>query len=330
MKKVAYVTNTDSNDLSVVDLVEQKELGRIPIGGSPRGCMVIDAKGRNGYVSNCAGNTISVIDLHSNRELTRIPVGVAPRGVALSPVQELLFVSNSGSADLSIVDLRTQEEVGRVPVGDNPRALSVTPDGQYVCIPCWGSDAVSFVKVNHEQPDASFEAFRVPLGQDAKPYHAMADGDGVHVYTANTHRHTISVLNLLDMKVEREISVGYGPRGVLPDPDEPFLYVSCEASNTVAVIDKTTWSMVKEIPVGPTPRGMRIDQVDKVLMVVGFSRYLTPAILAEANALSVIDLRTKEKVNTIKVGLGPCSVNIYDPALYEPQREREQAEVTAQ
>ena len=202
MKKLAYVTNTDSNDISVVDMTEQKEIGRIPIGGSPRGCMIIDTKGVYGYVSNCAGNTVSVIDLFSNRETARIHVGVAPRGVALSPDNSLLFVSNSGSADLSIIDLVKREEITRIPVGDNPRALSITPDGKYVCIPCWGADSVSFVEVNYENPALSFEAFRVALGQDAKPYHAMADFDGQYVYTANTHRHTLSVINLLDMSVE--------------------------------------------------------------------------------------------------------------------------------
>ena len=34
MEKLIYVTNTDSNDLSVVDVKEQKEIGRIPIGGT--------------------------------------------------------------------------------------------------------------------------------------------------------------------------------------------------------------------------------------------------------------------------------------------------------
>ncbi|OAU15787.1 YncE family protein [Lacticaseibacillus rhamnosus] len=45
MGKVAYVTNTDSNDISVVDLQTSSEINRIAIGDSPRGAMAIDKKG---------------------------------------------------------------------------------------------------------------------------------------------------------------------------------------------------------------------------------------------------------------------------------------------
>ncbi|AQZ47685.1 40-residue YVTN family beta-propeller repeat [Paenibacillus larvae subsp. larvae] len=53
MEKFAYVTNTDSNDISVISLSNQTEIGRIPVGGSPRGGMAIDAKGIYGYVDFC-------------------------------------------------------------------------------------------------------------------------------------------------------------------------------------------------------------------------------------------------------------------------------------
>lgn len=161
--------------------------------------MAIDKNGVYGYVSNCAGNTISVIDLINNREVTRITVGLAPRGVALTPDGSLLFVSNSGSADVSVIDAAKREEVTRIPVGDNPRALSVTPDGKFVNVPCWGADSVSVIEINYENPSEMKENYRLYLGQDAKPYHVFSHPDGKHAYTANTHRHTVSVIDLLDI-----------------------------------------------------------------------------------------------------------------------------------
>ncbi|MEM5008936.1 YncE family protein [Priestia megaterium] len=319
MKKLAYVTNTDSNDISIVDIEDKKELGRIPVGGSPRGGMAIDKKGIYGYVSNCAGNTVSVIDVVSNRETGKISVGNAPRGVVISPDDNFLFVSNSGSNDVSVIDLNIREELVRIPVGDNPRALSITPDGKYVNVPCWGADSLSIIEMNYESPEKSRELYRIPLGKDARPYHAFSDIDNVHVYTANTHKHTISVINILDLKVEQEIKVGYGPRAVISDPVDPFLYVSCEASNAVSVVDKNNWEEIKQIKVGPTPRGLKIDKPNEILMVSAFTRTLNPELMADANSLSVIDLRKQEKVGTIKTGLGPCSINIYDPSLINQQ-----------
>lgn len=319
MKRLAYVTNTDSNDISVVDLDENKEMGRIPIGGSPRGGMAVDSKGVYGYVSNCAGNTVSIIDLTNNREVTRVTVGLAPRGVALTPDGSFLFVSNSGSADVSVIEVSKREEITRVPVGDNPRALSITPDGKYVNVPCWGADSLSVIEVNYEDPIAMKENYRLALGKDARPYHALSHPDGKHVYTANTHRHSISVISLMDMKVINEISVGYGPRAVIADPKDPYLYASCEASNAISVVDMVQQKEIKQISVGPTPRGMKIDEQNDVLLAAAFARYLTAELQEDANSLSVVDLKKKEKIGAIKVGLGPCSINIYDPALYQKQ-----------
>lgn len=228
LKKLAYVTNTDSNDISVIDLASQKELGRIPIGGSPRGCMVIDSTGMYGYVSNCAGNTVSVIDLFSDKEVTRIVVGLAPRGVAITPDGKYLFVSNSGSNDVSIVDTNLRQEITRIEVGNNPRALSITPNGKHICVPLWGDDAVAIIEVSEDIMNCKVTA-QLSLGNDAKPYHACADWDNEHVYTANTHKHSLSVINLNDMKVINEVAIGFGPRGVLSDPDDHYVYVSCEA-----------------------------------------------------------------------------------------------------
>lgn len=326
MEKFAYVTNTDSNDISVISLSDQKEIGRVPVGGSPRGGMAIDAKGIYGYLSNCAGNTVSVIDLLNNRETGRIAVGNSPRGVVLSPDNSLLFVSNSGSNDLSIINVNTREELIRIPVGDNPRALSITPDGKYVNIPCWGADSLSIVEVNYDMPEKSKEAYRVFLGKDSRPYHAFSDYDNKHVYTANTHKHSISVVNILDLKLEREVPVGYGPRAVIADPERNLLYVSCEASNAVSVIDKAEWKEIKQIPVGPTPRGLKIDS--PMLYVSAFTRMLSKDLMSQANSLSVVDLRTFENVDSIKTGLGPCSISIFDPAL-ETQKSKQYSEKPA-
>lgn len=114
----AYVTNTDSDDISVVDIANSKEVCRISIGGSPRGSVRFDPQKNFGYVSNCAGNTISVIDLHRDREVAKITVGMAPRGITLSPDGKYAYVSNSGENTLSIVDLLVGSRVIDHPLGE--------------------------------------------------------------------------------------------------------------------------------------------------------------------------------------------------------------------
>ncbi|WP_151275693.1 YncE family protein [Bacillus pumilus] len=313
LKKLGYVTNTDSNDISVIDINTNVEIGRIPVGGSPRGGMAIENNGEFGFVSNCAGNTVSVIDIKNSKEVTKITVGLAPRGVVISPDNSLLFVSNSGSNDVSIVDLTTKEEITKVPVGNNPRALSITPSGEYVNIPCWGEDALSVIKVNYDQPENSYETTRITLGEFRRPYHAFSDADNTHVYTANTHGHSVSIVNILDEVIEAEVKVGYGPRAVISDSKQPYLYVSCEASNVVSVINKHTWKEEKQIDAGLTPRGLKLDEENGTIYVSNFSRTFPTTSSPIMNSLSVIDLKEQKQIGTIKTGLGPCSINIFDP-----------------
>lgn len=325
MKKYAYVTNTDTNDLSVIDLEQQLEVGRIPVGGSPRGGMAIDNKGIYGYVSNCAGNTVSVIDLLTNKETGKIETGVAPRGVVLSPNNEYMFVSNSGSNDVSIIELHTRKELGRIPVGDNPRALSITPDGQYVNVPCWGADSLSIIQLDNESITKSREIARIALGQDAKPYHAYSDADSQHVYTANTHKNSISIVDILNKSVIKEVKVGFGPRAVISDPKDAFLYASCEGSNAISIIDKHTWEEVQQVPVGPTPRGLKVDKSTDTIYVSSFSRVGLGFSEPEMHSLAVVDLKQRKKVGNIKTGLGPCSINIFDPAILFANIEKEES-----
>ncbi|MDR3189648.1 MAG: beta-propeller fold lactonase family protein [Lactobacillaceae bacterium] len=313
MTKVAYVTNTDSNDISVVDLLTEKELGRIGIGDSPRGAMAIDKKRNLGYVSNTAGETISVIDLVHNTETRRIAVGLAPRGVDISPDFNYLFVSNSGSGSLSIVDLENQQVVKTILVGRNPRQLSISLDGRLVCVPNFGSDSISLIEINYENITDSQVLNEIELSKDAKPYHAYIDKFENIIFTANTFNSSVSVIDLKTQRVVDNIIVGAGPRAVISDLTGKFLFVSSEAANAVSVIDRETRKEFKRIPVGGTPRGMQIDPDTNHLLISDFTRtFSTPLSPYFDDKLTVIDINKLERIGNLPTGLGACSVNIFE------------------
>lgn len=307
--KVAYVTNTDANNISVIDLSKNEEIGVIPIGGSPRGAMAIDEDGKFGYVSNCAGNTVSKIDLKKSVETTKIEVGLAPRGIAIA--DNLLFVANSGSNDISIIDTLIETEVSRISTGNNPRALSITPNFKYLNVPCWGSDELSIFHIDMVKPEKSYELERIHLGVDSKPYHAYSSEDNRHVYTANTHEHTIKVVDILSKEVISTIPVGYGPRAVIEDIKRNLLYVSCEASDSLSIINKSSWKNINDVSVGSTPRGLKIDYETDNLYISLFSRGVVVTNQIR-NALTVVDLKKQKVSGSIKTGLGPCSISIFN------------------
>lgn len=319
MSKFAYVTNTDSNSISVVDLQTSEEVKQIDIGDSPRGAMAIDKKRGLGFVSNCAGNTVSVIDLFNESEIKKITVGLAPRGVEISEDCNWLFVANSGSSSVSIVDLEIHEEVCQISVQRNPRQLSISPDGIYVNVPNFGSDSVSIIEINYTNMNDSKVIATIPLGKNAKPYHVYPSQDGQYLFTANTFNHSVSVISFKEKKVIRTISCGYNPRAVITEPSGKYLFVSAEASNALSVIDRNTWQEIKRIPVGPTPRGMAVNEDNNTIIVTAFDRS-TVSLQSiydyehdtSQDKMTVVSIDTLSRIGNLPTGLGACSLNILE------------------
>lgn len=193
MSAKAYVTNTDSDDISVVDVEGRKEVHRLTVGGSPRGSVRFDPEGNFGYVSNCAGNTISVIDLGRDREVAKIQVGLAPRGLILSKDGNFAYVSNSGDNTLSVVNLTERKEVARHPMGENPRHMALSQGLDRFVVSQWGSDSLAVIDIS--AGNASLRSMRsVSVGKDARPYSLNILPDGKTALVANTQassRHRI-------------------------------------------------------------------------------------------------------------------------------------------
>jgi YVTN family beta-propeller protein len=97
----AYISNRDSNSLSVVETATNTVTTTITaaIGTGPIG-VAVTPDGRFAYVANGGNagnsNTVSVIDVATNTVVGSVPVGNGPFGVALTPDGKLAYVTNYG------------------------------------------------------------------------------------------------------------------------------------------------------------------------------------------------------------------------------------------
>jgi YVTN family beta-propeller protein len=80
----AYITNAESDNVSVIDTTTNKVTATIPVGSNPMG-VAISPSGTKVYVINAHSNDVSVIDTATNIVITTVPVGSSPKGVAVSP-----------------------------------------------------------------------------------------------------------------------------------------------------------------------------------------------------------------------------------------------------
>ncbi|MFD5430272.1 YncE family protein, partial [Streptomyces sp. NPDC127084] len=120
----AYVTNLDSDNVSVINTTDNTVLTTIPVGTGPRG-VAISPDGARAYVTNQGSNNVSVINTTDNTVLTTIPVGTQPLGVAVSPAGGRAYVTNVDSNNVSVINTTDNTVLTTIPVGTQPVGVTV-------------------------------------------------------------------------------------------------------------------------------------------------------------------------------------------------------------
>ncbi|MGE0651724.1 MAG: YncE family protein, partial [Alphaproteobacteria bacterium] len=125
----AFVTNSEDDTITVVDLVAGRVTHTLPAGDYPHG-LRLSPDGRQSLVANVADGTVSLFDAETLDEITRIPVGKAPVQVGFLPDGARAYVSLRDEDAVAVIDLASRTVIGRIPVGDGPIQLYATPDGR--------------------------------------------------------------------------------------------------------------------------------------------------------------------------------------------------------
>jgi YVTN family beta-propeller protein len=127
----SYVTNSNSNSISVIDTATHHVTATISVGLYPYE-IAITPDGTLGYVAINGADAVSVIDTDPssptyNTALTTIPVGRLPIGVAISPDGTSVYVTNNGSSSISVINTSNNVVVATIAVDANPWGVAVSP-----------------------------------------------------------------------------------------------------------------------------------------------------------------------------------------------------------
>jgi YVTN family beta-propeller protein len=97
----AYVANTDSNTVSVIDTATNSVEATIRVGKAPL-AVAVSPDGTRAYVANQNAHTVSVIDTATNKAVATIPAGSFPVGLAVTPDGTHLYVANFSIASHTV------------------------------------------------------------------------------------------------------------------------------------------------------------------------------------------------------------------------------------
>ncbi|MEO3760658.1 Ig-like domain-containing protein [Mycobacterium sp. B14F4] len=311
----AYVTNFDSNTVSVVDTARNTVIATIPVGTGPLG-VAVTPNGTRAYVANSGSSTVTVIDTATNGTST-INLGPAgggsPWAVAISPDGTRVYVTNPGSGLVSVIDTATNTVIDTNPgmggvqsiyVAGQPRSIALSPDGTRAYV---GNVSNNKVSVINTATYAVTDTINV-----VAPYGVAVSPDGTRAYvTANYN--SVSVINTANNSVIATIDVGSSPNAVTVSPDGSLAYVTKPSSGTVAVIDATSNAVTNTIAVGSSPNAVTVSPDGGRLYVTHSGTRPVSVISLAGNTAPVAadPASTVDNVNTA-TGIVNGSMNVSD------------------
>ena len=307
----AYVPNSGSNTVSVIDTATDTVATTIPpLGCSPQG-VAITPDGARAYLTFSCTDAVLVIDTTTNSEFASIPVGANPDWITITPDGTRAYVSNFNGG-VSVIDIATNTVIATIPVGLSPEGIAITPDGTRAYVDVSESSTVSVIDLATNTVTSNIPVGGAPFGIALTP-------DGTRAYVANLD--DVAVIDTASNMIVDTISV-VAPVAVAITPDGSRAYVTeachfssiCPVGNGVVVIDTATNIVVATIPAG-------VDDTHFGIAITpdGLRAYVTDAY---SSAVSVIDTTANSAISTIPVGLYPWAVAITPNPLTPTDKEQ--------
>ncbi len=308
----AYVANSGSDTVSVIDTATNQVTATVPVGTSPEG-VTISPSGAAVYVANFGAivqpGTVSIIDTATNTVIADVPAGINPVGIALGRSGQFAYVTDlnsaivspSDSGTISVIDTAARAVVATIQLDAEPAAIAITLDGRsaYVTHPGLGT-AVSVIDTSTNAV-SDFSAGWSPQSLAISP-------DGSRLYVTNSFHpdpgvdtDTVTVVDTGTQSVVATIQLPAKsePEGIAISPDGAHAYVVNNGGGTVSVIDTASSAIVTSIPVGAYP--------SSIALTADGLAYVTNNL---SNTVSVIDTRSEAVIATVPVGEHPAGIAV--------------------
>jgi YVTN family beta-propeller protein len=255
-----YVTNPDSNTVSVIDMATNtvKATINLPMASEPDAVAVDPAAG-TAYVANHDpdnGGSISVIDTATSSVTGTIRLAHHPDGVAADPGSRTLYVDYGDSNTVSVIDTATKTVKATITVASDTYSIVADPAARTVYV-ANSDNTVSVIDTATKTVKAT-----IPVGSG--PGSMAVDPAAGTVYVGNEGANTVSVIDTATNTVKATITVASdaGPV-VAADPAAGIVYAATSSTDgspgVMAVIDAATSTVTTTFPTSPEPSGVAVD-----------------------------------------------------------------------
>ncbi len=291
----AYITNYDSETVSVLNLLENKSEDPITVEKAPLK-IAMNPTGTRAYVTNHLSHSVSVIDTDDsdpinpnptlNKQIKVIPVGAGPYGVAVS-ADKKIYVANYYSENISVIDADPSSGgfnhvISNILTGSRNRDVAVTGNEGVICVT--GDDGLCILEFTPGGDYSDVSITRVNSGTGTRGV-TVIPNVGIAIVTTDDGNMFVAGItpgvNLGDML--SYVNTGSRARDVSASGDQLFVYVTMTDPEEVAVYSLDYGSL--SVPTGSyfsnigltlhhtislngEPKALAIDQRSEKLVVM--------------------------------------------------------------
>lgn len=289
----AFVANSASGSVSVIDAAANSTIATILVGGEPVD-VAVTPDGTRAYVANKGSSTVSVISTATLSVIANIAVGKEPDGIAISPNGLYAYVSNFGGDSVSMIDLASESvPIGPIQVGKEPEGIAIAPDSRFAYV-AQRSGGISVIDSN---------GFSVvgAINDDPLPHSRLAIGPrGGRAFVTNAGAPSITVFNPASRDlVGPPIGIGGNPAGIAIAPNGATAYAASPAGGSITPID-TSLDLPLSTPIGGFPGATGV-----AIAPNGAQGYVTDGA---GSSVTVLDTTRNVAVGSIGVGSKPAGV----------------------
>lgn len=248
------------DEVIVIDPNTEKILERIPLGMNLHlAHVVLTPDSKRALITAQTEGSISVYDAQTYRLIKKISMhpGDEPHGLRITSDGKEAYIATLKGNSVGILNLATLDLAYHELHGAGVQT-AVMPDGATIFISLYDTKQIAFF----DRMKNIWGSIALPNGAKG-PIQLYPTFDSKYLYVADQGYYfgeplgnSVFVINTSTKKVEKTISVGSAPHGIVIAPDDQRIYVTNIVSNDVSIIDRTSQTEVSRIPVGKEPNGI--------------------------------------------------------------------------
>jgi len=243
--------------------------------------LTVDEVNQKLFVSH--SSQVNVVDLKTGEQIAVIPSTEGVHGIAIANDLNKAFISCGKDSSVTVVDLNTFKLIAKITgTGKNPDAILYDQFSKKVF-------TFNGRSSNSTVIDAVTLKIIATIPLAGKPEFSQADGKG-KVYVNIEDKSTITVINSVTLKVEKEWSIAPGeePSGLALDNVNHRLFSVC-GNKMMVISDAIAGKVIANVPIGNGCDGVAFDPATKRIFASNGEGKMTVVQQVNADQYKVVE-----------------------------------------